>query len=140
MTDIKTLLRSPDFLQLYQSGGQYQQEAVAFIASGKYTDTEKRIVVASLQRASLQEYTPFLKKVVSLFEANKLSDLIVQEAIWSPIDSNFLIINNYSHRSVALLLDKLRNATTANTTLHELVTEIATGQKQRDLSKPARRQ
>lgn len=135
LTSSSDLFGVQEFIALYEHPDVYQNEALAFLASDKYSYDEKSIAIYSMQKLELEGYKGFLGGIIKLFNEHKINESMVGLALSAPVNKRYIVIKNYDDEDISKMLRGLRDSSETSIAFKERIGNILSGKAWKGVKK-----
>lgn len=135
LTSSSSVFGVKGFISLYENPSLYQSDAIAFLENERYSEEEKSIAVFTMQKSDLEGYLVFFRRVVKLFNDEKITEGILSEVISSSVNTKYIVIRNYRNKDVSGILNGLKTNEKISIELKERIENILSGKSWKSVSK-----
>jgi hypothetical protein len=101
------LLRSVEFVQIYNTPQQYTEYVVDFMSQERFTDQQKSIAILSMQKLPLHGLVRLHYNLLELLEEGQLKADVFDFAVFPPYDWNTEIAENFENPAVTRLMKRM---------------------------------
>ena len=103
------LLNDKAFVDIFEHSAFYLNDAKAFLSNGYFSAMQVEICICAMQNLDGKHYIDFCKFCYSLYNQNKITSRVLEDAMGPDFLKKRIIIDNYYNPDVIALLDNLKN-------------------------------
>src|SRR5260221_6351027 len=104
------LLNDKVFVDIFEHSALYLNYAKAFLSNDHFNPMQVEICICAMQNLDGKHYIDLCKFCYSLYNQNKITSRVLEDAIGPDFLKKRIIIDNYNNPDVIALLDDLMNA------------------------------
>jgi hypothetical protein len=127
------VLNDSEFINIYEHGRVYKEEAIKFVMQKERTAQQLKICILTMQDLALDSYLDFCDAVVEVFDRGGLPEYCLKTIIFPNFLKKHAIIKNYDNRRVIGLLNRIRNNKSISTGFRDNIANILSGRTLGDL-------
>lgn len=116
-----------EFVTLYENSIFYIDSAILFLRDTNFTDRQKKICIATMQRVSLEHYIKICYECKSLFDKEVINEELLEWSIVPNFSNRYLILRNYKSPLVSEFLKSLKENSRVTGDFKERMDEILIG-------------
>jgi hypothetical protein len=135
LTSPDDLFRIPEFKEVYENSSFYINDATKFLFEQKFTTQQKFIVIFSMQRLTLKEYTDFLTVCKSLYIKGSISEDILATAVSPDFGKKRVVIENYNNPNIKKILLDIKSQDSISIEFKKMIEKILSGEYWKNIKK-----
>ena len=116
-----------EFIDLYEHGSFYIDNAIEFLSRGESTPAQKKISINSMQKVRLEDYIRLCKECKFLYDSGKISEDILKWAIAPNLSNKYLIVRNYENTEVVEFLNSIKSDPKVSEEFKKSIEKILSG-------------
>jgi hypothetical protein len=128
------LLRLEEFRQVHADPQPYRDAALGALEAAGLGEEEKVVIALSMQKLPLPELVRFGERVLDLLEAGRVSEVVLNHAVFPTYDWNTALVERFDDPAVQELLRRVLASPAVNDGRKHIVKdEILTGNARTDV-------